>query len=133
MRFGVFLGPIFPGDMHSEAAYTLALDMARTARDSGFDGLFVGQHYLVGPSHLAEGVRALRTLWSDDGATFEGAHARCTARATCCVFAPVWAGVQPAVADATCLRRRHGTSGSLSQRFVRGSGNVRTVCSVRLP
>ena len=52
MRFGVFLGPIFPGDMGPETAFAFALDTARAARDSGFDGVFVGQHYLVGPSHL---------------------------------------------------------------------------------
>ena len=51
MRFGVFLGPIFPGDMAPETAFGFALDTARAARDSGFDGVFVGQHYLVGPSH----------------------------------------------------------------------------------
>jgi alkanesulfonate monooxygenase SsuD/methylene tetrahydromethanopterin reductase-like flavin-dependent oxidoreductase (luciferase family) len=52
MRFGVFLGPIFPGDMAPETAFSFALDTARAARDSGFDGVFVGQHYLVGPAHL---------------------------------------------------------------------------------
>src|SRR5579864_7598076 len=52
MRFGVFLGPIFPGDMPSPTAFAVALETARVARDSGFDGVFVGQHYLVGPSHL---------------------------------------------------------------------------------
>jgi alkanesulfonate monooxygenase SsuD/methylene tetrahydromethanopterin reductase-like flavin-dependent oxidoreductase (luciferase family) len=52
MRFGVFLGPIFPGDMAPESAFAFALETARAARDSGLDGVFVGQHYLVGPSHL---------------------------------------------------------------------------------
>ncbi|MBI2322439.1 MAG: hypothetical protein HYU88_10240 [Chloroflexi bacterium] len=48
MRFGVYLGLIFPGDMPGEQAYALALDMARAA---GFDGIHAAHHYVMGPSH----------------------------------------------------------------------------------
>lgn len=51
MRFGVYLGLIFPGDMPGEQAYGLAFDMARAARDAGFDGIHAAHHYLMGPSH----------------------------------------------------------------------------------
>jgi alkanesulfonate monooxygenase SsuD/methylene tetrahydromethanopterin reductase-like flavin-dependent oxidoreductase (luciferase family) len=52
MRFGVFPGPIFPGDMPPATSFVFALDTARVARGGGFDGVFVGQHYLAGPIAL---------------------------------------------------------------------------------
>ncbi len=51
MKLGVFIGPIFPGDMSGPDAFDLALRLARAARESGFDGIFAAQHYVLGPSH----------------------------------------------------------------------------------
>jgi alkanesulfonate monooxygenase SsuD/methylene tetrahydromethanopterin reductase-like flavin-dependent oxidoreductase (luciferase family) len=51
MRFGVFIGPIFPGDLPGPDTLDLAIRLARTARESGFDGVFAAQHYVLGPSH----------------------------------------------------------------------------------
>lgn len=51
MKFGVYLGPIFSGEMSGTGALDLALRIGRTARESGFDGVFAAHHYLVGPSH----------------------------------------------------------------------------------
>lgn len=51
MRFGVYAGPSFPSAdvLPPEAALDYAGALAETARSSGLDGVFVGQHYLVGP------------------------------------------------------------------------------------
>lgn len=51
MKFGVFIGPIFPGDMSGPDTLDLAVRLTRTARDSGFDGVFAAHHYVLGPSH----------------------------------------------------------------------------------
>jgi alkanesulfonate monooxygenase SsuD/methylene tetrahydromethanopterin reductase-like flavin-dependent oxidoreductase (luciferase family) len=51
MKFGVFVGPIYPGEMDGAEAFELALAIARTAHDSGFDGVFAAHHYSTGPSH----------------------------------------------------------------------------------
>jgi alkanesulfonate monooxygenase SsuD/methylene tetrahydromethanopterin reductase-like flavin-dependent oxidoreductase (luciferase family) len=51
MKFGVFVGPIYPGEMDPAEAFELALATARTAHESGFDGIFAAHHYSTGPSH----------------------------------------------------------------------------------
>ena len=51
MKFGVFVGPIYPGEMDPAEAFELALAIARTAHESGFDGIFAAHHYSTGPSH----------------------------------------------------------------------------------
>lgn len=51
MRFGVFIGPIFPGEMPGPDTMDLAIRLTRTARESGFDGVFAAHHYVLGPSH----------------------------------------------------------------------------------
>jgi alkanesulfonate monooxygenase SsuD/methylene tetrahydromethanopterin reductase-like flavin-dependent oxidoreductase (luciferase family) len=51
MKFGVYIGPIFPGEMGAADAFDFALRMARTAHESGFDGIFAAHHYALGPSH----------------------------------------------------------------------------------
>jgi alkanesulfonate monooxygenase SsuD/methylene tetrahydromethanopterin reductase-like flavin-dependent oxidoreductase (luciferase family) len=155
MKFGVYIGPMYPGDMEATQAFEFACMMARTAHESEFDGIFAAHHYAIGPSHtlfhpllllarlssefpggylgtgvyilpythpiiaaeatalldvmcggkllfgvgrgyraielesfgipraergarLAEGVRALRTLWCEDPASFEGRFYRFT-------------------------------------------------------
>jgi hypothetical protein len=50
MKFGVFVGPIYPGEMDPAEAFKLALATTRTAHESGFDGIFA-HHYSTGPSH----------------------------------------------------------------------------------
>ena len=52
MKFGVFIGPIYPGDMDGARAYEFARATARTAHESGFDGIFAAHHYATGPSHM---------------------------------------------------------------------------------
>jgi alkanesulfonate monooxygenase SsuD/methylene tetrahydromethanopterin reductase-like flavin-dependent oxidoreductase (luciferase family) len=50
-RFGVYIGPIYPGEMDAADAFELARATARTAHESGFDGIFAAHHYSTGPSH----------------------------------------------------------------------------------
>ena len=51
MKFGVYIGPAYPGEMDGARAFDFALAMARTAHESGFDGIFAAHHYAAGPSH----------------------------------------------------------------------------------
>ena len=51
MKFGVLVGPMYPGDMDGTQAFEFARTMARTAHESGFDGIFAAHHYAMGPSH----------------------------------------------------------------------------------
>jgi alkanesulfonate monooxygenase SsuD/methylene tetrahydromethanopterin reductase-like flavin-dependent oxidoreductase (luciferase family) len=50
MKFGIYIGPTYPGDMDGASAFDLARRMARTANESGFDGIFAAHHYSTGPS-----------------------------------------------------------------------------------
>jgi alkanesulfonate monooxygenase SsuD/methylene tetrahydromethanopterin reductase-like flavin-dependent oxidoreductase (luciferase family) len=52
MKFGVFIGPFDPGEMGGAQAFDLALAMARSAHEGGFDGIFAAHHYALGPSHM---------------------------------------------------------------------------------
>lgn len=51
MRVGIYAGPSFPGSDALPAATALeyATRLAVAAQENGLDGVFVGQHYLVGP------------------------------------------------------------------------------------
>jgi len=51
LKFGVYVGPVYPGEMDAAEAFELARAMARTAHESGFDGIFAAHHYALGPSH----------------------------------------------------------------------------------
>lgn len=53
MRFGVYVGPFYPGEWDGIRAFGFAQAMARTAHESGFDGIFAAHHYLLGPSHMS--------------------------------------------------------------------------------
>ena len=44
MKFSVFVGPMYPGEMDPAEAFELALAIARTAHESGFDGIFAAHH-----------------------------------------------------------------------------------------
>jgi alkanesulfonate monooxygenase SsuD/methylene tetrahydromethanopterin reductase-like flavin-dependent oxidoreductase (luciferase family) len=102
MKFGVFAGPIYPGEMDPAEAFELALAIARTAHESGFDviaaeataflDVMCGGRLLFGVGRgyraveleslriprvergerLVEAVQAVRTLWADDPASLEG-------------------------------------------------------------
>lgn len=52
MKFGIYIGPFYPGEMEGGRAFDFALAMARTAHESGFDGIFAAHHYALGPSHM---------------------------------------------------------------------------------
>ena len=52
MKFGVYIGPIYPGDMGGAEAFEFSLAISRAAHESGFDGLFAAHHHLLGPSHM---------------------------------------------------------------------------------
>ncbi len=52
MRFGVYVGPFYPGEWDGVRAFGFAQATARTAHESGFDGIFAAHHYLLGPSHM---------------------------------------------------------------------------------
>ena len=52
MKFGVYIGPIYPGDMGGAEAFDFSLAITRTAHEHGFDGVFVAHHHLLGPSHM---------------------------------------------------------------------------------
>jgi alkanesulfonate monooxygenase SsuD/methylene tetrahydromethanopterin reductase-like flavin-dependent oxidoreductase (luciferase family) len=49
MKFGIQVGPIFPPGLPVTRIVEFARRQALTARDSGFDGLMHGQHFLTGP------------------------------------------------------------------------------------
>jgi alkanesulfonate monooxygenase SsuD/methylene tetrahydromethanopterin reductase-like flavin-dependent oxidoreductase (luciferase family) len=51
LKFGVYVGPMYPGEMDAAEAFELARAMASTAHESGFDGIFAAHHYALGPSH----------------------------------------------------------------------------------
>jgi alkanesulfonate monooxygenase SsuD/methylene tetrahydromethanopterin reductase-like flavin-dependent oxidoreductase (luciferase family) len=51
VKFGVYIGPFYPGEWDGARVFDFALAMTRTAHESGFDGVFAAHHYLVGPSH----------------------------------------------------------------------------------
>lgn len=51
-KFGVFAGAIFPGEMTATEAFEFSLDVTRTARDGGFDGVFAAEHHLLGPESM---------------------------------------------------------------------------------
>ena len=50
MRFGIYAGPLFPGEreLSSREVFERAVKLSETAQASGFEGIFVGTHYLVG-------------------------------------------------------------------------------------
>ena len=48
MRFGIALGPVFPGDWSPPQIYQHVELLAKTAYENNFDGIFAGHHYLVG-------------------------------------------------------------------------------------
>lgn len=50
MKFGIQIGPIFPAGLRQEEILDFARRQATTARDSGFDGLMHGQHFVAGPT-----------------------------------------------------------------------------------
>jgi alkanesulfonate monooxygenase SsuD/methylene tetrahydromethanopterin reductase-like flavin-dependent oxidoreductase (luciferase family) len=52
VKFGVYVGPFYPGEMDGVQAFDLALAMVQTAHQSGFDGIFAAHHYALGPSHM---------------------------------------------------------------------------------
>jgi alkanesulfonate monooxygenase SsuD/methylene tetrahydromethanopterin reductase-like flavin-dependent oxidoreductase (luciferase family) len=52
VKFGVFASAVYPGDMTSTEAWDLTLEITHTARDSGFDGVFVAEHHLLGPDSM---------------------------------------------------------------------------------
>ena len=52
MKFGVYIGPVYPGDMAGAEAFEFSLAISRVAHESGFDGLFAAHHHLLGPSHM---------------------------------------------------------------------------------
>src|SRR5262249_59713748 len=51
MKFGVYIGPVYPGDMDGASAFDLARTIARPANESGFRGVFAPHHYSTRPSH----------------------------------------------------------------------------------
>jgi alkanesulfonate monooxygenase SsuD/methylene tetrahydromethanopterin reductase-like flavin-dependent oxidoreductase (luciferase family) len=66
MKFGVFIGPMYPGDMEGTKAFEFARTMARTTHESGFDGIFAVHHYATGPSHtLFHPLLLLAGLYSE--------------------------------------------------------------------
>ncbi len=52
MKFGVYASGLFPGEMAAETALDITLAITRTARDAGFDGVFLGEHHLMGPESM---------------------------------------------------------------------------------
>jgi len=49
MKFGIQVGPIFPPGISQAEVLDFAQRQALTAKESGFDGLMHGQHFLTGP------------------------------------------------------------------------------------
>jgi hypothetical protein len=57
VKFGVYIGPFYPGEMDGARAFDLALVMARTAHESGFDGIFAAHHYARAVAYDAPSLR----------------------------------------------------------------------------
>ena len=93
MKFGVYIGPIYPGDMGGAEAFEFSLAITRTAHESGFDGLFAAHHHLLGPSHML--LNPFLTL-ARMSAEFPGGYL-----GTACFQLPLAHPVQ--VAEATAL------------------------------
>jgi alkanesulfonate monooxygenase SsuD/methylene tetrahydromethanopterin reductase-like flavin-dependent oxidoreductase (luciferase family) len=93
MKFGVYIGPIYPGDMPGDEAFEVSLAITRTAYESGFDGLFAAHHHLLGPSHMV--LNPFLTL-ARMSAEFPGGYL-----GTACFQLPLAHPVQ--VAEATAL------------------------------
>ena len=52
MKFGIYVGPAYPGDMAASGGVRSCAGNDRTAHESGFDGIFSAHHYALGPSHM---------------------------------------------------------------------------------
>src|SRR5947208_9086179 len=52
MKSGAYFGPSCAGALGGAEAFDFSLPIARTAHESGFDGIFVAHHHLLGPSHM---------------------------------------------------------------------------------
>lgn len=50
MRFGVYIGPVFPGDWTPQQMSEHVRQQAQVAFNSNFEGLFAAHHYLIGPA-----------------------------------------------------------------------------------
>ncbi len=50
MRFGVFLGVVYPGDWSPSRVSEYVQRQAQMAYENNFEGLFAAHHYLIGPA-----------------------------------------------------------------------------------
>lgn len=53
MKVGVYVSVIYPSGMGGQRAFEMTLKMTRTAYESGFDGVFVAEHHLLGPDQMS--------------------------------------------------------------------------------
>lgn len=49
MRFGILLGPVYPGDFNPSQMYQHICQQAQIAAKTNFEAIFAAQHYLIGP------------------------------------------------------------------------------------
>ena len=63
MKFGIQIGPIFPSGLSAAEILDFARQQAVTAKQSGFDGIMHGQHFLTGPdTQYLQAIPALAHL-----------------------------------------------------------------------
>src|SRR5947209_3197046 len=67
MKFGVFLMPQHPRSDDSVMRFRETVELARLARDAGFDAVAAGHHYLSPPYQSLQSVPLLSRLAADTG------------------------------------------------------------------
>lgn len=67
MKVGVFLGTQHPGRADMRQAFLHHLEQTRAIRDSGFDAVWVGQHYLTFPEQFFQTTPLLARLAAESG------------------------------------------------------------------
>lgn len=67
MKFGLVLGNEYPARMPTAGRISAMIEQVRTGRDLGFDGVFVGQHYLSWPMQTIQPIPLLGRLAAEAG------------------------------------------------------------------
>ncbi|MGH7264272.1 MAG: LLM class flavin-dependent oxidoreductase [Candidatus Rokuibacteriota bacterium] len=74
MKVGVFIGTQHPAEADMRRAFESHLEQTRLIRDSGFDAIWVGQHYLTFPEQFFQTTPLLARLAADAGGMLIGTN-----------------------------------------------------------
>lgn len=92
VKFGLQTVPAYPGDGDAHAGIDAQLTQIRTARDAGFDSVWVAQHFVAAPFQYLQTVPVLGRLTAEAGPMTVG---------TCVLLLPLTHPVQVAEEMAT--------------------------------